>query len=277
MTTAQSDLLADAPAVEPRLHVTTPMVRDLLRKRYAAPEWAFMEEVAPKTGGGTRYADGVAVNLWTSRGHAVHGFEIKVTRSDWLRELKDPSKAEPVFRYCDHWFIVAPRGVVHEHELPPTWGLLEVRAAGLVVSKAAPKLEPQPVSRAFFASMMRRGFELLDAHAERKVTEVRAQARQELSDELKRREKDSTRELDDLKRRLAEFEAASGVTIDRYRGPPAEMLALAKRLQGLQGYRNGGGLGALEDLAQQLQRSSEAVLKALGDCNMLKSAGTDGG
>lgn len=268
MTTDQPELPIAAPAAEPKLHVNTTTVRDLLRKRYAAPEWAFMEEVAPQTGGGTRYADGVAVNLWSSRGHAVHGFEVKVTRSDWLRELKDPSKAEPVFRYCDHWFIVAPKGVVHDHELPPTWGLLEVRAAGLVAVKPAPKLEPQPLSRAFFASLMRRGFELLDAHAERKVTEVRAQSRQELRDEVERRVKDSTRELAELKRRLAEFEAASGVVIDRYSGPPVALVALAKRLQVLQGYRDGGGLGALQSLAQQLQRSSETLLKALGDCNM---------
>jgi hypothetical protein len=277
MTTAQSDLLADAPAVEPRLHVTTPMVRDLLRKRYAAPEWAFMEEVAPKTGGGTRYADGVAVNLWSSRGHAVHGFEIKVSRSDWLRELKDPSKAEAVFRYCDHWFIVAPRDVVRAGELPPTWGLLEVRTAGLVAAVAAPKLEAQPMSRAFFASLMRRGFELLDAQAERKIADARAEVERRVEEAIDRRSKEAQSELSELKARLKDLEEKTGITLNRWNTPPVDMIALAKRLQRLQGYKQGGGLGALEDLAAQLRRSADTLSEALAAHGLDKGAAPDGG
>ena len=36
--------------------------------------------------GGGRYADAIAMNLWPSRGLAVHGFEIKISRGDWQRE-----------------------------------------------------------------------------------------------------------------------------------------------------------------------------------------------
>lgn len=264
-------------AAEPRLHVTTGMVRELLRKRYAAPEWAFMEEVAPKTGGGTRYADGVAVNLWSSRGHAVHGFEIKVSRADWLRELKDPSKAEAVFRYCDHWFIVAPKGVVRDGELPPTWGLLEVRAAGLVAAVAAPKLEAQPLSRAFFASLMRRGFELLDEQAERKIAEARAEVNRRVADEADRRVNEAQRELQELKTQLKDLEEKTGITIHRYKAPPADMIALAKRLERLQGYRQGGGLGALEDLAAQLKRAGDGIAQALAAAGLSKEQSSDGG
>jgi len=40
-----------------------------------------------------RTADYVAMDLWPSKGLALHGHEIKVSRSDWLRELKEPEKA----------------------------------------------------------------------------------------------------------------------------------------------------------------------------------------
>lgn len=257
---------AAAPAAEPKLQVTTATVRDMLRKRYAAPEWALMEEVAPETGGGTRYADAIAVNLWKSRGHAVHGFEVKVSRSDWLRELKDPEKAEPVFRYCDHWFIVAPRGVVKDGELPPTWGLFEVRASGLVAVKAAPKLKAQPITREFFASMMRRGFELLDSTAERKVVEARAEIDRRVREDSDRRVRDATRELEELKRQIARLKETTGIDINRYTGPPIDVIKFAQRLQSLGGYYgDGSGFKSLERLAGQLARAAETLNAALAE------------
>lgn len=258
-----ADLLT-AATPEPKLHVTTATVRDLLRKRYAAPEWALMEEVAPETGGGTRYADAIAVNLWRSRGHAIHGFEIKVSRSDWLRELKAPEKAEPLFRYCDHWFIVAPKGVVQPHELPPTWGLFEVRASGLVAVKAGPKLEPQPITRAFFASMMRRGFELLDRSAERKITEARAEIDSRVREDADSRVRDASRELAELKRQLQALEAETGIVVSRYTGPPKDVIKLAQKLQHLGGfYGDGDGFKGLSRLADQLTKAAATITGAL--------------
>lgn len=139
--TEQSELIAtpaDAPAAPTDIFT-------LLRRKYAQPEgeWVFMAEVAARPAGGG-FADGVAVNTWRSRGHAVHGFEVKVSRADWLRELKSPAKAEPVFRYCDYWFLVAEKDIVKPGELPAAWGHLERRGASLHVVKAAPKLTPEP-------------------------------------------------------------------------------------------------------------------------------------
>ena len=102
-------------------------IKALLRNRYPIDEWALAFEVAPETGGGTRRADAVAMNMWRSRGHAIHGFEFKVSRSDWLRELKDPSKADAVAQYCDYWWLVVDGDhILKENELPEGWGLLTV-------------------------------------------------------------------------------------------------------------------------------------------------------
>ncbi|WP_293371480.1 hypothetical protein [Nevskia sp.] len=162
----------------------TPM--DAIRRRFAAPEWIVMGEVAPATGGGTRYADAIAVNTWQSRGHAVIGFEVKVSRSDWLRELKQPEKAEPMLRYCDRWYLVATKDVVKPGELPPNWGHLELRQKGLHMVTEAPKLEAKPITRSFFASLMRRGYEEIDAVATRMQRQAIADARAEVDNRVAR-------------------------------------------------------------------------------------------
>lgn len=139
---------------------TSADVRAALVLRYPAESHALMFEVAPRTGGGTRYADAVAVGLWSSHGHAIEGFEIKVARSDWLNELKQPEKSDPVAKYCNRWWLVCVPGVAMPDELPPSWGMLELQASGtLRVKVQAPKREPQPVTIGFFASLIRRGAE----------------------------------------------------------------------------------------------------------------------
>src|SRR5690554_3797567 len=40
--------------------------------------------------GPLRTADFIAIDGWESKKHVIHGHEVKVSRSDWLTELKDP-------------------------------------------------------------------------------------------------------------------------------------------------------------------------------------------
>jgi hypothetical protein len=250
--------------------LNTPHARDMLRKRYAAPEWALMEEVAPATGGGTRYADGVAVNLWQSRGHAIYGFEIKVSRSDWLRELKQPEKAEPIFRFCDRWYIVAPRGIVKDGELPPSWGLLELRATGLVETVAGKNLEAQPVTKAFFASLMRRGHEQLETMArhthQRALSEAREEMKRYADEEVARRTKRDAA----LREHIAKFEQETGLSLDEWKGPSPKSIKLAQQLEVLSGYGS-NPLGALDKLAKDLERLAVGVRKAVSESGLAEA------
>lgn len=233
----------------------------MLAKRYPAPEWALMREVAPATGGGTRYADAIAVNLWSSRGHAIHGFEIKVSRSDWLRELKQPQKADELCRNCDHWWIVAPRGVVKDGELPPTWGLLDLRETGLVQAVGAAKLEAAPLTRAFFASLMRRSYERIEEIARRRYYERLQEADQKreerINDEVARR----TMDHDRMVKTVAEFEAATGLRLDYWAGPPIATVRLAQALMDSGRYGHPGKI--LTDLAGDLEKAAAAVREAV--------------
>lgn len=142
--------------------MTSADLRALVRKRLGVQgqEWAVFDEVRNETGfttgKPTRSADMVAMNLWRSKGLEVHGFELKVSRGDFLKELADPEKAEAIKRYCDRWWLVAPQEVLNG-DLPRGWGWLRPGPTGdLEVAVRAPKLQPVPLDRLFVAALVRR-------------------------------------------------------------------------------------------------------------------------
>ncbi len=98
-------------------------LHSLLEQKFQRPEWAIVREVGNATGiTCNRHADALALNLWPSRGMELHGFELKLSRGDWKRELDNPAKAESILRFCDRWWIVAGDAkIVLPGELPPTW------------------------------------------------------------------------------------------------------------------------------------------------------------
>lgn len=254
------------------MSLKTTNVHDLLAKRYPSPEFALMFEVAPRTGGGSRYADAVAVGLWQSRGHVVHGFEIKVSRSDWLRELKKPEKAEEsVFGYCDFWWIVAPADIINDGELPPTWGLLDVQANRLVQKVAAPRLTPKPITRPFFASLMRRGLEGLNATAERMQRQQIEAAHAQIDERVRTLVDQRTHRFESLAEKVKEFEKTTGLKFNEFAAPPAQIINLARRLEALNHYRANAPLDSLAHLASQLEKSA-AELRAAIDQTELRTA-----
>lgn len=242
-------------------------LRVLLRKRFCPPEWAFMEEVRNRTGGfGERYADAVAMNLWPSRGMAVIGFEIKVRRGDWLQELRNPNKSAPVQKYCDHWWIIAPdTNVVPVEELPETWGLMVKQGTKLYTKKSAPKLEAQKLDRFFIASMLRRANEAIvqategksGEHYQRGFAEGKDQAESMRGYELHRAKVD----VENTQKEIKDFEEASGVLIQRWRG---KEIGEAVRLV-LEHIRHGGRRIAFKQAIDAFEQQLKAM-KVMEQC-----------
>lgn len=135
-------------------------VFELLRKRYEGPAWAFLEEVRNGTGYTrvTRTADAIAMGLWPSRGLHLHGFEVKAHRADWVRELRDPEKAEEIAQYCHYWWLVAANAkVVEAGEVPDKWGLLVSDGKKLnVVKEAAFSKAAKAPNHRFLAAILRK-------------------------------------------------------------------------------------------------------------------------
>jgi hypothetical protein len=120
----------------------------LLHERYGAssgngPRYAGMAHVRSDAGfDATRTADYIAIDLWPSKGLALHGHEVKISRSDWLNELKDPEKSGAFMKHVDYWWLViADAAMVKDGELPDGWGMMAVGSDGkLRVVKQAPRL-----------------------------------------------------------------------------------------------------------------------------------------
>src|SRR4051812_18306594 len=82
---------------KPQPRITARDLVAALERRVPRPEYVLLEQVRGATGiteGADRSADAIAMSVWPSRGLELHGFEVKVSRGDWLRELREPAKAE---------------------------------------------------------------------------------------------------------------------------------------------------------------------------------------
>ncbi|QOT19588.1 hypothetical protein [Paenarthrobacter sp. YJN-5] len=142
---------------------------NLLLERYTAvrrgtisDRWVRAEHVKSSMGyaDGDRIADFVAGDKYgggaAGEKLALHGHEVKVSRADWLTELRDPSKAEAIKQYMHHWWLVVPdASIVKPGELPDGWGLLAPDGNGkLRAKKTAPRLTPEPPPLTFIISLM---------------------------------------------------------------------------------------------------------------------------
>lgn len=201
--------------------MTAEDIKALLVDRYRLPEWILAFEVGNGTGGHLRrHADAVAMNCFPSKGLEILGFEIKISRADWQRELKQSAKAVPVGDYCDRWYVIAPDGVVLKEELPKAWGLMTVKARGgkldqlYVVVNVSPREDVKPINRTFMASMLR-NVGRVDANTLSKVEERARNVAEERLTAFRRENRSSVEHaLEHLKAQVRTFEEASGVSIE---------------------------------------------------------------
>lgn len=241
--------------------MNTAQVYAALRARFCAPEWAVFFEVANGTGHhGRRYADAVAMNLYPSRGMEINGFEVKVSRSDWHRELANPQKAEDIFRYCDRWWlVVGDPTIVKPGELPPTWGLIVPSPKGLKIVTQAPKLEPVSLDRPFFAALARRASEAPEAVVE-------AMVRTRVAEQIERQKPYDRQTLErtqeqhrKLLAQVAAFEQASGVSIaSRWDGErkPENIGAAVKFILA-------GGIKSLDDTLGMMESHATSLAETI--------------
>jgi hypothetical protein len=193
-------------------------MRHLLEKKFSPPAYVLLHEVRNCTGVGRaeRYADAIAMSVWPGRGLELHGFELKSSRNDWLRELDNPAKAEAIQQFCDRWWLVAEHDdVVRGDELPPTWGLLVAKGEKLMTKVKAPVLTPKPMDRAFLASLLRNVFKgyVHESQIDSKIKQAADIARANAEHALQSDRRHSETQARNLAEAVATFEAATGVNI----------------------------------------------------------------
>jgi hypothetical protein len=247
-----------ASAVLDRLCATT----------FSSPAHAVLPEVRNGTGYGatTRTADALVVSLWPSRGIWFAGVEVKVSRSDWMAELKQPEKSAAIQQWCDYWWIATPAGIVQPGELPSTWGLIEVGAKANRIVTPAPKLDAKPPCASFVAAIFRNRVgsetQLIGnavAAATMKLREdvahLAGEDAQRAIKNLEQKLEWTKRDYDSLLARVNAFEQASGIAISRaYDGARlGKEVAIAQRIVARQ-IQIEGMAKNLADATAELQR-----------------------
>ena len=143
---------------------------DLVHRRFSqdvnglSPRYIVAEHVRFDPTSGYRTLDAIVQDTWPSDAYAVHGIEIKCSRSDLRRELNDLSKSE---RFSDHvdyfWLAVSDDKIIKGLDLPENWGILTVRGSSLRAVRKAPRLrhvvsgyvDREPLPRSVQVAMLR--------------------------------------------------------------------------------------------------------------------------
>ncbi len=89
------------------------------------PNTIAIEEARVSTGSARRSIDVFAVHQFASKDFQRIAFEIKVSRGDFLRELREPLKRRDALMHSNQFYFVTPPELVDPEEVPPECGLIE--------------------------------------------------------------------------------------------------------------------------------------------------------
>jgi len=235
--------------------ITTEELRTMLRERHSGSEWAIFDEVRSSTGyGAARTCDALAMNLWPSNGLELHGFEIKVSRADWLNELRDPDKSLAFRQHCDRWWLVGNSKTIVKNDLPEGWGFMWPRKNKLVVSRGAPKLDPTQPPRTMIAALLRRASQgaASTAALEKRYQEGYERGENSRAFDTKRVE----RQLESLRKVVRKFKEATGINLIETwnRNNIGSAVEVVLKMQG-----RFGSVGSLANCGKALARDAEQM------------------
>lgn len=250
--------------------MTESQIFTALKPLFPANEYALIPQVRNGTGYSksvTRTADALALSLWPSRGIALHGFELKDSRADVLKELGDPAKADEIGKHCHFWWIVVSKEtIIKKDEVPPAWGLIVIDENGVAKKKkVAPHREAAPMTISSMAAMFKAvsKSDIVDENViQQRIDAAVKKAEGEWWDREKaRRENDNGEaagKLRAIQNRLAEFRKETGIDLlyaDWHWGP------LMKSVK----FVMDGGLNNIETIVSWCDRISREAKQLLGE------------
>jgi len=244
----------------PSQRETTALMEAALHRKYARPGWALTLRVSSRTGfNPERVIDAIAIGCYPSTDFHILGFEIKASRSDWLRELKNMGKSDVFFRACHSFLLVTPPDVVKAGELPAAWGHLIFKGGVLHVATKAPIRTPDPLPPELLASWLRTTGSSDEGHLAEQLALARAEGQAEGREQMKVSLERDRALLEHANRKLEQVCEVTGLDLHnlRFNDAPAPLLRLL----------NGRNLQSIEQLldrllsnARDLTRHAEQVL-----------------
>jgi len=95
-------------------------------------EWIFLRELRVGTGRhqtSLQRLDAFALNCYPHQGMRRICYEVKVSRADYLLELRHPLKRRMGLRYSNEFYFVTPAGMLDPKEVPAECGVVEAGIA----------------------------------------------------------------------------------------------------------------------------------------------------
>jgi hypothetical protein len=167
--------------------------------------------------------DALYVGFTSTSGRILIGHELKVSRADWLNELKQPGKSDPWADQCHEWWlVVSDCAIVQAGELPAGWGLMvpgRSKTRMSVVTKPDRKPATHRPSWTAVRSIMARQ-DTLRAQA---ISAARRKATDEANAELAKRVEQQVKfqesqkgnyDYETVKKRLKALEDALGLPVE---------------------------------------------------------------
>jgi hypothetical protein len=99
--------------------------------------------------------DAFVMSCFGGESYRKIAFEIKISRSDFLREIADPVKRAGALAVSNKFYFLTPPKLVKASEIPDECGLMEVRDGDLRVVKPAPDRKCAEPTWSFIASFIR--------------------------------------------------------------------------------------------------------------------------
>lgn len=141
----------------------------LIRQRYPLNRpngyqaYVVLEQVPNGTGAYQgRWIDAAVFSLWPSKGLTRAAFEVKVSRSDFTRELQNPTKNEWALGSFHEFWFVAPSNVIQLEELPPNVGWMCPHGDKLVIKRNAVRNPSPKLDDYLLAAFMRAAAKEID-------------------------------------------------------------------------------------------------------------------
>jgi len=137
--------------------MTAADVREVLARHWPAGTYLSIPEAPPNAMRQGRTLDLLVTSLWSSRGFEREGVEIKVSVSDWRRELADVAKAHWWWERVHRFWVAVPAKIAASvaADLPTGWGLLSCSGAGAKVLVKAVKHEAKPLAETTYLGLLR--------------------------------------------------------------------------------------------------------------------------
>jgi hypothetical protein len=123
-----------------------------LHRLHPAEQW-----LAFYAGPSEQRIDFWAMHLWPSQALRQVAYEIKVSRQDYQREIRQPLKRRWALLVSQTFYFVTPQELIRREELVPEAGLLELGDDGrLRTIVPAPVRDRMPLGVSFIAALIRR-------------------------------------------------------------------------------------------------------------------------